>query len=698
MANPFARMLARIAKAISEAPPVKALDKIAIKRVGLAYTKGGGGRKDFEASPYNFADIIKAYNTDSLVRQGTDKYIELMFKAGWTITGPNDKAVEYVRQRLNWMAMITSIPTDQLFIEIAEDLVKFGNTFTVKARQKDNSGMPAGLRVKPVGNMKPVAGYFVLPVSTIKIARDKNGTVLGYEQSAPGSSDKLQIAPADMIHFYYKREHGYAFGNPFVVPVLDDVRLLREVEENVARILYRYAAPLYIYTVGIQQPGYESTKEEIEYVQDMIDNMPTDGGIVLPERHKIEIAGAGNEVMDFDKILEYLRQRVCVGLGLPETVLGIGDTSNRGTSDNLSIEARDKIKAFQRVQEIFTDSFIINELLLEGGFDPITNRDDVVHFKFNEIDVDTKIAIENAVVQLWLNDLMTHDEARIGIGKDPLNGDMSMMRSTLVGAAANDADDGTVDNKARPENQHGKKVGKKKIVKPAKQAAAAESSASAATGLYDILQADQYLAQLEYHYGLTRQDTVDKVVMMYSSIINDDFSRKDLELILRLTEQSINDIAPKYTRPALHEGIVRCVADSNASASPNVDVNTIYQHISMQFIDDSRRLIDDLSEMVVYAVRSSQKEDAVARIVGAFNALQYRLAFIARSQLMYAFNCGYAFAARALGMSSLNVVKGPDSECAECRTRASQIVDLSGDIYNKIPPWHSNCACRLTVK
>jgi hypothetical protein len=707
MANLFTRLFSRVQKAISESPPVKALDKVAIKRVGLAYTRAGGGnRKNFEASPYNFADILKAYNTDSFVRQAIDKYIELMFKAGWTITGPNEKAVDYVRQRLNWIAATTAIPTDQLFIEIAEDLVKYGNTFVIKARQKDGARVPPGLKAKPIGDRQPVSGYFVLPVSTIKIARDTSGTVLEYEQSVPGNSKKLPIRPGNMIHYYYKRDHGYAFGNPFVVPVLDDVRLLREIEENVARIIYRYAAPLYIYTVGMAQPGYEATKEELEYVQSMIDNMPTDGGLVVPERHKIEIAGARNEVMDFDKTLEYMRQRVFVGLGLPETVLGIGDTSNRGTSDNLSIEARDKIKAFQRVQEIFTDAFIINELLLEGGFDPITNHDDAVHFKFNEIDIDTKIALENATIQLWLNDLVTHDEARISIGRDPLDGDISMMRSALIkGATDSDsAEDKAADNKARPENQHGKKIGRKKVVKPAKQAASATATVSESVDeLYSMLQAEQYIAQLDYHYSLTRQDTIDKITMLYdkrhdSDSCFDDFSAKDIELILRLTEQSVTDIMPKYVRPAIYEGAMQCAADIGEHTVPSIDIDATYQHIGDQLHDDVHRLMDDLANMILYSIRSAKQEDAVARMVGAFNALHYRLAFIARSQLMYAFNCGYALAGANAGIDSVRVIVERDTDCAECRTRASQPIALSGDIYNKIPPWHSNCACRLSLK
>ena len=151
---------------------------------------------------------------------------------------------------------------------------------------------------------------------------------------------------------------------------------------------------------------------------------------------------------------------------------------------------------------------------------------------------------------------VTHDEARIGIGHDPLDGDISMMRSALKGATDSDsAEDKAADNKARPENQHGKKIGRKKVVKPAKQAASATATVSESVDeLYSMLQAEQYIAQLDYHYSLTRQDTIDKITMLYdkrhdSDSCFDDFSARISNL--SQAHRAICTDITKQMRPAI---------------------------------------------------------------------------------------------------------------------------------------------------
>ena len=100
--------------------------------------------------------------------------------------------------------------------------------------------------------------------------------------------------------------------------------------------------------LGFQESGKESTPEEIEYVKQMIEEMPMDGTLVLPERYDVEVVGAQGEAIDASRILRYFEQRVFTGLGVPETVFGRASTSNKATADNLTIEMHDRVKAFQR--------------------------------------------------------------------------------------------------------------------------------------------------------------------------------------------------------------------------------------------------------------------------------------------------------------------------------------------------------------
>ena len=131
--------------------------------------------------------------------------------------------------------------------------------------------------------------------------------------------------------------------------------------------------------------------------------------------------------------------------------------------DNLSGEFLDRVKAFQRVMAIFVDEFIIKELLMEGGFDPVLNPDDDVDFVFKEIDIDMKIKKENHIVFLYEHNIITEDEARQMLGLDPIT-DRSKMHMNLVSIPkARQKEEGSpeTNNKNQPQNQHGKKMSPK---------------------------------------------------------------------------------------------------------------------------------------------------------------------------------------------------------------------------------------------
>lgn len=698
------RVLRYLHRKISDALSIKSPKKARVNAAGFAFVEGGGGRDVFEEYPASFDDIVKAYNTDSYVRQAIDKYVELMFKSGWVLKGTNEKAVQYIRQRFAIMGLQTGIPIDELLIMIAEDLVKFCNVFILKARIKPDQGITIpGLKAIGVGGLNPIGGYFILPPNSIHISRDEHGNVLEYRQEVPGQTRPFRIKPYDMIHIKHKAERGNAFGNPFLSPTIDDVRLLREVEENIARLVHRHLHPLYVYTIGIAQPGFEATDDEIERMKQEIENMPTEGGLVVPERHKVEALGAQGQAMDASEYLRYYEQRVFTGLGLPETVMGRGDTSNRGTSDNLSAEARDRIKAFQKVQEIYINASIITELLLEGGFDP-TNEEDLVTFQFNEIDIDNKVKLETHANQLWLSDLIDHNEARQMIGKDPLDGDMSLMRSTLVGTASA-AQAAQADSIIRPANQYGKKASPK--AKESVEDNPSKEDQNVANNINkqefsqsmsnrgnwnSVLRIDEYTSKLIYHYSLTRDDVVDLVALYYKDTDVESFDTKELSMIMALTRQSIERVARTFLEHAIDQGIDKCISDTAESKPESIDSSTLIYNLLEMCKEDVELVFEDLSQAIVKAVKSSTSTSAIEKVIGVFGASSYRMEFMARTQLMRAYNLGYALCAAHLDLTELTVVN--NGGCAECKKRAGKI-RLSGDIYKKVPPWHSNCWCYI---
>ena len=177
---------------------------------------------DFEDPDFDLEDIQNGYNTDSYIRQGVDKYVDQIFKEGYNFFGTDTNAVEYLKLRLAYIAEASNTPTSQLLMDIAEDVVKYGNCMVVKARSSDPNALPQGTNVTGLYGKDPVVGYFCANPVTMKCKRDEYGTVTEWQQDNDGGT--TTFPPEDVVHFYYKSEKGNAYGTSFLIPVMVDVR------------------------------------------------------------------------------------------------------------------------------------------------------------------------------------------------------------------------------------------------------------------------------------------------------------------------------------------------------------------------------------------------------------------------------------------------------------------------------------------
>ena len=370
---------------------------------------------DFEEPDFDMEDIENAYNTDSYVRQGVDKYVDQIFKEGYSFYRKDVNTVEYLKLRLEYIAEATGIPTNQFLMDIAEDLVKYGNCMIVKSRSNDVNVLPQGVNVQGLGGKDPVVGYFCANPSTMTVMRDEHGVITKWKQETDAGEQEFN--PEDVIHFYYKRPKGNAYGTSFLVPVLDDIRALRQAEENVLKMMYRNIYPFHHVKVGTEdQPG---TEKEVDKIIEEINNMDVEGGIVTTERVTITPI-ASDKVIDAEPYLRYMEDRVFSGMGIPAIMWGRGDTANRSTGDNMTSEMADRIRAITKIIEMFFNSFIVKELLMEGGYDPVLNPDQVAELKFHDNDVDVKIKKEVHAIYKYEHNAITEDEMRELLGMDPI--------------------------------------------------------------------------------------------------------------------------------------------------------------------------------------------------------------------------------------------------------------------------------------
>jgi hypothetical protein len=302
-----------------EPEQIKNLSK-ALKPAALALGYQGSTyyyntRSTFEPSPYDFDRILQAVDTDSYVKQATLKYKELFWKEGWSITGENSEAVAYLHQRIDFMEMAMRRPFIDFLTEVADHLIKFSNVFIVKARGDMSEYFPQ--KLNPVNAGQPIVGYYLIPTEQVRILRDKFNRPKAYQQQTDpttyGPTDKDPVWTAErVIHLHFDRKTGRAFGTPFMSSVLDDVIALRQLEEDIQNLVHRELFPLYKYKIGTAEQPAEP--EEIEDAAFQVENMRSEGGLILPYRHDVEVIGANNASLDAANYLNHFKERVAIGL------------------------------------------------------------------------------------------------------------------------------------------------------------------------------------------------------------------------------------------------------------------------------------------------------------------------------------------------------------------------------------------------
>lgn len=684
--------------------------KTLIKRIGMAL-KGRGG-SEFEEAPIDLNEVTKAYNTDSYVKRAVDKYSELMFKAGWEISGKDDAITEYVWTRIKLMEEATRQSIDDLFKEISTDLVLYGNAFVVKARQS-GSGSTSGIKAVGYTGNKPIAGYFVLSPTSIQIARDDTGKITSYQQDTGGGGDKVVIKPEDMIHFTHKKPRGRAFGMPYIWPALGDVKLLRQAEENVSRLIYRNLFPLYQYKIGLDKPGWEAAPEEIEETREQIRNMPMDGALVTSERHNISAVSSNSAIMNVDPYLKFFRQRVFSGLGVSDIIMGIGDTANRGTADNLSSEMIDGVKEFQSVFRNVFQREIVYELLFEGGYDPVMNPEHEIEFNFHEIELDSKIKKENHLVQMFTQNALTHEELRSQLGLDPVVDEqrlyfnmITIQTALQIGSAEAGSDDAEAANaqgrnKDQPTNQNGTQSSPKASSDGAKGALSESSNVNendfsekalteqnVMVNLHSELKVESAIQSLKPIWNAFREDTLNMIRIEKDPAQIEAF-------VVQLVKQNVRSrlertILESYTLGAMHasQELQKFIPYSKTQLESNK-----LSRISTAFSD---RLVADLKSRLFLAMEEEKMTDRLAKASAVFETNEFRIRSLMKTEIYRAYNFGLAIAARDLGRTTVDVIH--EANCAVCKAMDNTVDLLSPGLLDAIPPHHTNCSCIIKLQ
>lgn len=384
--------------------------KFAIACATLGKFMGLTRSDTFYRCEYDLREIKAAAETDSYLRMAIKKYTELFIKSGYVFKGKNDEAVNYLEQRFRIMSYMTDQSFDLLMKETAYDLVKFSNAFWVKTRVDKIPFIKAnGI----TNNEQVVGGYFRVDPDSMQIKFDKNGQVAGYKQVTESGEEKKFDAD-DVIHFTFDRDPGSVWGVPRWIAALEDIRILRKIEGDALSLLYRYSMPMMHAKVGLEQAGMQGTEKEVDDTRAVIEHTPPDGVLITTERVKLDMIGAEGNAIDMAPYLNYFENRVFTALNTSQAMMGRG--GSKQDADSMEEQIHNAVKDNQSMFAVQFQHAVIAELLLEGGFNPVLKDEDIVDLSFNEINLDTKVKLENHEVNLFQSNAITFEELRKALG------------------------------------------------------------------------------------------------------------------------------------------------------------------------------------------------------------------------------------------------------------------------------------------
>jgi hypothetical protein len=442
----------------------------------LAYASRRMLRASFHEPEYNLAEIQQAMDTEGYLRQSFDKHEELMLKNGWRIISQNKTALDHVHKRLTEISWGQNDPLELIIERGVEDLVELSNVFYVLTRKEDGTAQ----RYKgKYGKLKyPVTGIFSPNAADMRpfIKQNRrNVRYIDHWKQVIGGRPMKKFKADNVVHMPFRRKKGHVFGTPFCIPALDDILVLRRMEELVEILVHKNAYPFFQYKVGTDQfpaEEYDNNTSEITDVQAQIANMPFEGGLVTPHRHEIVVIATKGKAVNVEPYMRYFEARVLSDLNLSGIDIGRGETANRATAQTMSRGLADRCTRFHLFFSYMFTFYILDDLVLESGLLP--TADNRVYLVFPAIDSEERRAKENHALSMYQGGAITETELRIELSRDPITDeqrkDMHFERldKPLALIKAVDEDSGlgskaATANREQPENQSKRLTSKPRV-------------------------------------------------------------------------------------------------------------------------------------------------------------------------------------------------------------------------------------------
>jgi hypothetical protein len=615
----------------------------------------------YAESEYDIVSVFKLLKHEPFFLKATQKILSLFTKSGMSIHSDDDEKKKYITNRFKLMQLETGFSINSIIKQLAFYLIASSNAFLIKTRSNDPKYGHS--YIKDNKEVMPISGLFTAhPVTMkpkfkfIKDSSLKTGVRLILDKWVHTNRRGIQkeFDPNDVCHFTLFKEDGMLFGLPEVMPVIDDIRTLRKLEEDSQLLVHRDLFPIIHYTV--EEPSlvdHQTGFTELDRAQSDMKNIVQDGGIATDARHEIKFVGNEGKGIDINPFIKYFQQRVLAGLGVSEIDLGIGGAASNGTADTLSSQIIDSVKFIQQELAQQFKELILDEIMLQSQYNDIFDEETEVKLVFQETDLEWKIRSENHEADLFQKGIKTIHETRNKMGHKTIS-DEDLENYTSTG----------ISNKFALQQEELKN----------KLSAADNDPVKSAKSNSNIVK----------HKDMLLQDKIESISLQdeFKAAIEEIYSKKGdkpnkLDIIL----------ATKYIYDSIKSNMIDSVKNGvkDASKDLNIEDSDIdLQHNIFGNLDSIRDEIVDL----VYKDKNNINKAAI------------RVATANRTNSYKAYNYGYALTGISNGSNKFVIHHNTSTDISsDSMDLLGKELELNtGSILRDIPPYRPNQRVYLRIK
>lgn len=653
---------------------------------------------------YDLVSIFKLLKFEAFFSKATQKKVSQLIKSGFHVNSDDDEILEYFQNRFLTMFLSTGVSLDRLIKQLAFYLITCSNSFIIKVRDPDFEY--ASSYTIDGKEMHPIVGLFQPHPTTIKprfkyVTFNSNGVrknklVLDKWVHVNRRGMMVVFEPCDVAHFTLFKEDGMIFGTPEVISVIDDIKTLRKMEEDIQLLIYRDLFPIIHYQ--IEDPvvlDHTSGWTEMDQAKKDMERIIQDGGIATDKRHEINFVGNQGKSLDAKPYLEYFQQRVFTGLGVSESDLGMSSGGGGGgqNANSMSPQLLDAVRFIQQEITSQFDELILSEMGLQSPFGiEALRHESKATLQFTELDIEWKIRKENHEADLFTKGVKTIDEVRNPMGQKDFTDEHhartyhGLYELPQIEADQEIAEKGLKVQASTKASQLKTKASAKAKKGPSARKATSTGKKSAATK--DLTKSSRSNSNsVKSHRDEEQIVLLDKVrsVEVQEGFLRVVDSIKDTDKHARKLKIMI---AAKCFYDQIKSEMIEHLKDGAADAMADMELDSI--PAMKRFPEELFKPLDKLRDSIVELVTSSP---------GSANRAALRIATADRTEKVRAYNYGYSTTCVNNNRTSFIICADHDDISEDSSEYIGKEIELNAvNILDNVPPFRPNSRLKIRLK